>query len=71
MSFHLAMFMQSRLHNKPNKNFLSPEKLLFLDIIIEDDAGEVEEKEEVVPYQLTKEALILDMKVQDIKVCIV
>ena len=63
--------MQSRLRNKPNIKFFSPEKLLFLDIIIEDDAGEVEEKEEVVPYQLTKEALILDMKVQDIKVCIV
>ena len=42
--------------------------MLFLDIIIEDDSGEEEEKEDIVPYQLTKEALILDMKVQDIKV---
>ena len=37
-------------------------------MIIEDDPGETEPEEEVVPYQLSKEAIVLDMKVQDIKV---
>lgn len=46
----------------------SPDKLLFLDIIIEDDAGEEGEEEQIVPYQLTKEALALDVQVQDMKV---
>ncbi|KAL5479512.1 hypothetical protein EMCRGX_G023039 [Ephydatia muelleri] len=40
-------------------------KRVFLDVIIEDDEGEVEEV--IVPYQLSKEAVILEMKVQDIK----
>ena len=37
-------------------------------MIIEDDPGETEPTEEVVPYQLTKDAIVLDVKVQDIKV---
>ena len=42
---------------------------MFLDIIIEDDSGEeAGAEEDVVPYQLTKEAIVLDMKVQDVKV---
>ena len=44
------------------------EKLIFFDVIIEDDDGETEPAEEVVPYQLSKEAVVLDMKVQDIRV---
>ena len=44
---------------------------MFLDIIIEDDVGEEDEKEDIIPYQLTKEAIVLDMKVKDIKVCII
>ena len=44
------------------------EKLIFFDVIIEDDSGETEKEKEVVPYQLSKEAIVLDMKVQDIKV---
>jgi hypothetical protein len=44
------------------------EKLIFFDVIIEDDEGETEPPEEVVPYQLSKEAMVLDMKVQDIRV---
>ena len=44
------------------------EKLIFFDVIIEDDEGETEPQEEVVPYQLSKEAIVLDMKVQDIRV---
>ena len=43
------------------------EKRVFLDVIIEGDQGEVEEV--IVPYKLSKEAVILEMKVQDIKVC--
>ena len=39
-------------------------------MIIEDDDGETEPTEEVVPYQLSKEAIVLDMKVQDIKVTV-
>ena len=42
---------------------------MFFDLIIEDDSGEMEEPEEVVPYQLSQEAIVMDMKVQDIKVC--
>ena len=49
------------------KNYTS-DKLLFLDIIIEDDAGEEGEKEQIVPYQLTKEAIAIDVQVQDMKV---
>ena len=45
------------------------DKLVFFDVIIEDDAGETEEQEEVVPYQLTKEAMVMDIKVKDMKVC--
>ena len=44
------------------------EKLIFFDVIIEDDDGETEPPEEIVPYQLSKEAVVLDMKVQDIRV---
>ena len=47
------------------------DKVVFIDIIIEDDAGETEEQEEVVPYQLSKEAVMMDVKVKDIKVCCV
>lgn len=51
-------------------SFLSSDKVVFLDIIIEDDSGETEEPEEVVPYQLSKEAVMMDVKVKDIKVCL-
>lgn len=44
------------------------EKLVFFDVIIEDDPGETEMDEEVIPYQLSTEAMAMDMKVQDIKV---
>ena len=49
----------------PNPSHITA-KRVFLDVIIEDDEGEVEEV--IVPYQLSKEAVILEMKVQDIKV---
>ena len=69
MSLSNPHFTQSQLESFIERQiYLSPEKMLFLDIIIEDDPGEEEEKEDIVPYQLTKGALILDMKVQDIKV---
>lgn len=44
--------------------------MLFLDIIIEDDKGEKEnpEEDDDLPYKLSQEAVVLDMKVQDIKV---
>lgn len=48
--------------------FSHADKLMFLDIIIEDDVGQEEPDEEIVPYQLSKEAVVLDMKVQDIHV---
>ena len=44
------------------------DKMIFLDIIIDDDAGEKEEGRDIVPYQLSKEAVVMDMKVQDITV---
>lgn len=44
------------------------EKLIFFDVIIEDDPGDTEPAEENVPYQLSQGAVVLDMKVQDIKV---
>ena len=44
------------------------DKMIFLDIIIDDDSGEKEERKDIVPYQLSKEAVIMDMKVQDITV---
>ena len=47
---------------------LHTEKMLFLDVIIEDDPGEEEEEEDIVPYALTKEAIVLDMQVQEVKV---
>ena len=50
--------------------YMHTEKLIFFDVIIEDDEGETEPAEEVVPYQLSKEAIVLDMKVQDIKVMV-
>jgi len=37
-------------------------------VIIEDDSGEKEKQEDVVPYQLSKEAVVMDMKVKDIRV---
>ena len=49
----------------PNPSHITA-KRVFLDVIIEDDEGEVEEV--IVPYQLSKEAVVLEMKVQDIKV---
>lgn len=42
---------------------------MFFDLIIEDDEGETEVPEEIVPYQLSKEAVVLDIKVKDMKVC--
>ena len=44
------------------------EKVVFFDVIVEDDAGETEKPEEIIPYQLSKEATMMDMKVQDIMV---
>ena len=44
------------------------DKWVFFDIIIEDDSGETVKPPDVVPYQLSKEAVIMDMKVKDIKV---
>ncbi len=41
---------------------------MFFDVIIEDDSGETEKQEDVVPYELSQEAMVMDMKVQDIKV---
>lgn len=46
------------------------DKVVFIDIIVEDDSGETEKPSEVVPYQLTKEAVVMDLKVKDIKVCV-
>jgi len=46
----------------------SIDKLLFLDVIIDDDVGEKGEEVETVPYQLSKEAMVMDMKVMDISV---
>ena len=37
-------------------------------MIIEDDDGETEPQREEVPYQLSTDAMVLDMKVLDIKV---
>lgn len=42
-------------------------KMLFLDVIIEDDPGE-EEEEDIVPFQETKEATLPDMQIQEVKV---
>ena len=44
------------------------DKLVFFDVIIEDDAGETEPPEERIPYQLTKEGMYLDMKTKDLLV---
>lgn len=49
-------------------NYFPSDKLVFFDVIIEDDSGETEEPEEIVPYQLSQEALVMDVKVKDIKV---
>ncbi len=39
--------------------------MVFVDIIIEDDSGEEEEEEDRnLPYELTKEAVVMDMKVK-------
>ena len=46
----------------------STDKMIFLDIIIDDDSGEKDEGKDIVPYQLSKEAVVMDMKVQDITV---
>ena len=72
MSGNAAFLSSSSSHSSlPHSTSLflpSPDKLLFLDIIIEDDAGEEGEEEQIVPYQLTKEAIALDVQVQDMKV---
>ena len=52
-------------HLHPQNSHIT-EKRVFLDVIIEDDQGEVEEV--IVPYQLSNEAVVLEMKVQDMKV---
>ena len=44
------------------------DKVVFFDIIVEDDSGETEKPPDVVPYQLTKGAVMMDMKVKDIMV---
>lgn len=43
------------------------DKLVFFDLIIEDDSGETEKQEDIVPYQLSKEAVVMQMSVKDIK----
>ena len=48
--------------------FTPTEKLLFLDIIIEDDSGEEEDEDDNVPYELTKQAVVMDMKIKTIVV---
>lgn len=71
MSGNVAFLPLHPLSSLPHSTSLflpSPDKLLFLDIIIEDDAGEEGEEEQIVPYQLTKEAIALDVQVQDMKV---
>ena len=57
----------SRRHYDTNM-LPAADKMIFLDIIIDDDSGEKEERKDIVPYQLSKEAVIMDMKVQDITV---
>ncbi|XP_064385016.1 transmembrane emp24 domain-containing protein 1-like [Halichondria panicea] len=42
------------------------DKLVFFDVIIEDDSGETEPPEEKIPYQLTKEGVYMDMKTKDL-----
>lgn len=44
------------------------DKLVFFDVIIEDDSGETEPPEEKIPYQLSKEGIYMDMKVKDLMV---
>ena len=44
------------------------DKMVFVDIIIDDDTGEKDGGKDIVPYQLSKEAVVMDMKVQDITV---
>ena len=41
---------------------------MYFDLIIEDDSGETEKQEDIVPYQLSKEAIVMEMSVKDIKV---
>lgn len=41
-------------------------KTVFLDVIIEDDPGEEKEEGGVMPHQLANEAVVMDMKVQQI-----
>ena len=41
---------------------------MFLDVIIEDDPGEEKEEGGVMPHQLANEAVVMDMKVQQIMV---
>ena len=60
--------MLTHTHTHACVHCMLTEKLIFFDVIIEDDDGETEPPEEVVPYQLSKEAVVLDMKVQDIRV---
>lgn len=43
---------------------------MYFDLIIEDDSGETEKQEDIVPYQLSKEAIVMEMSVKDIKVWI-
>lgn len=46
---------------------LPPDKLLFLDIIIEDDKGE-EATEMPLPQKLSQDAMVMQMTVKDINV---
>ena len=48
--------------------YCSIDKMLFLDIIIDDDVGEEGEGKETIPYQLSREAVVMNMKVADITV---
>jgi len=43
-------------------------KVVFFDVIVEDDSGDTEKTPDVIPYQLTKGAVMMDMKVKDIMV---
>ncbi len=44
------------------------DKLVFFDVIIEDDSGDTEPPEEKIPYQLTKEGVYMEMQTKDLMV---
>ncbi len=44
------------------------DKLVFFDVIIEDDSSDTEPPEEKIPYQLTKEGVYMEMQTKDLMV---